>query len=76
MARLDEIKEEIGAIKTYLGFIVAFIITISAGIAKLYLDQSSELLILLGVTCIVVFSMVFAFLARKMHLKIKSLKDL
>ncbi len=30
MAKIDEIKEEIGTIKTYLGFIIAFIITIGA----------------------------------------------
>ena len=36
MARIDEIKEEIGAIKTYLDFIVAFIITIGAGTAKVF----------------------------------------
>lgn len=40
MARIDEIKEEIGAIKTYLGFIVAFIITIGAGTSKVFLDNS------------------------------------
>ena len=76
MARIDEIKEEIGAIKTYLGFIIAFIITIGAGTAKVYLDNSSELLVLLGVTGIVFLAFVFAFLARVMHNKIKSLREI
>ena len=76
MAKIDEIKEEIGAIKTYLGFIVAFIITIGAGVAKLYLDNSSELLLLLGVIGILVFAIIFASLAKVMHNKIKSLKDI
>ena len=76
MAKIDEIKEEIGAIKTYLGFIVAFIITIGAGVAKLYLDNSSELLLLMGVVGIIVFTIIFAFLARVMHNKIKILKDI
>lgn len=75
MAKIDEIKEEIGAIKTYLGFIVAFIITIGAGVSKLFLDNSSELLLILGVLGILVFSIIFAFLARVMRRKIKSLKD-
>ena len=75
MAKLDEIKEEIGAIKTYLGFMVAFIITIGAGVAKLFLDNSSELLLLMGVAGIIVFTIIFAFLARVMHNKIKLLKD-
>ena len=76
MAKIDEIKEEIGAIKTYLGFIVAFIITIGAGTAKVFLDNSSELLLVLGVISILVFSIIFAFLARVMHNKIKSLKEI
>ena len=76
MAKIDEIKEEIGAIKTYLGFIVAFIITIGAGVAKVFLDNSSELLLVLGVISILVFATIFAFLARVMHNKIKSLKEI
>ena len=32
-------KEEIGAIKTYIGFIGAFIITIGAGTAKVFFGQ-------------------------------------
>ncbi len=76
MAKIDEIKEEIGAIKTYLGFLVAFIITTSAGVAKLFLDSSSELLLILGVISIFVFAIIFSYLARVMHKKIKSLKDI
>ncbi|NOQ32305.1 MAG: hypothetical protein GQ570_14440 [Helicobacteraceae bacterium] len=76
MAKLDEIKEEIGAIKTYLGFIVAFIITIGAGSAKLYLDNDSNLLLFLGISGIIILSIIFALLAKVMHKKIKSLKDI
>ena len=76
MAKLDEIKEEIGAIKTYLGFIVAFIITIGAGSSKVYLDNSSDLLLVLGILGILILALIFSFLARVMHKKIKSLKDI
>ncbi|NKQ40332.1 MAG: hypothetical protein HF962_02035 [Sulfurovum sp.] len=75
MADIDEIKEEIGAIKTYLGFIVAFIITLGAGTSKVFLDNSSEFLLVLGAISIVVFTLMFAFLVNLMHKKIKSLKD-
>ena len=54
-----------------MGFIVAFIITIGAGTAKVFLDNSSELLLVLGVISILVFATIFAFLARVMHNKIK-----
>jgi len=76
MAKIDEVKEEIGAIKTYLGFIVAFIISIGAGVSKLFLDNSSELLLTIGLIGIIVFTIIFAFLARMMHKKIKTLKDI
>jgi hypothetical protein len=75
MAKIDEIKEEIGAIKTYLGFIIAFIITIGAGTAKIYLDNSSDLLLSLGILGIIFLALVFSLLAKVMHKKIKSLKD-
>ncbi|MEA3371685.1 MAG: hypothetical protein U9Q40_10130 [Campylobacterota bacterium] len=75
MAKIDEIKEEIGAIKTYLGFIIAFIITIGAGTAKVYIDNSSDLLLSLGIIGILFLALVFALLAKVMHKKIKSLKD-
>jgi len=59
-----------------LGFIVAFIITISAGISKVYLEESSTLLMVIGGLSLVILSVVFASLAKKMHNKIKKLKDL
>ena len=62
--------------KIYLGFIVAFIITIGAGTAKVFLDNSSELLLVLGVMSILVFAAIFSFLAKVMHNKIKSLKEI
>lgn len=64
MAKIDEIKEEIGAIKTYLGFIVAFMITIGAGTAKVYLEGSSNLLGTLGILGILFFALVFTFYQR------------
>jgi hypothetical protein len=76
MSRLDKAKEEIGAIKSYLGFVIAFIITIGAGLIKIYLDNSSNLLILLGVLSILVLAMIFAFLAKLMHQKISKLENM
>ena len=76
MAKIDEIKEEIGAIKTYLGFIIAFIITIGAGSMKVYIDASSDLLVILGIIGILFLALIFSFLANVMHKKIKSLKDI
>ena len=76
MARIDEIKEEIGAIKTYLGLLLHLSSLLVQGTAKVFLDNSSELLVVLGVISILVFAGMFAFLARVMHNKIKSLKEI
>jgi len=37
MAKIDEIKEHIGALKSYLNIVVALILAFGAGISKLYL---------------------------------------
>ncbi|MDC9728367.1 MAG: hypothetical protein PSN04_03425 [Methyloprofundus sp.] len=76
MTKLDRVKEEIGAIKSYLGFVIAFIITIGAGLIKIYLDNSSDFLLLLGVLSIVILAVIFAFLAKIMHQKICELEDI
>ena len=76
MSKIDKLKEEIGAIKSYLGFVIAFIITIGAGVIKMYIDNSSEYLILLGVLSVIVLAIIFSFLARLMHQKIKKLEDI
>ena len=60
MAKIDEVKEEIGALKTYLGFLVAFIISTVAGITKLYIDGSSLYMLIVGVISVVIFSSIFA----------------
>jgi len=76
MSKQEKIKEEIGAIKSYLGFVIAFIITIGAGVIKIYLDESSDYLLWLGIIGVLVLSVVFSFLAKLMHNKINNLEDL
>lgn len=76
MSKQEKIKEEIGAIKSYLGFVIAFIITIGAGVIKIYLDESSNYLLWLGIIGVLVLSVVFSFLAKLMHNKINNLEDL
>lgn len=39
MGKMDEVKEHIGALKTYLSIVVAMMLAIGAGVAKLYLDD-------------------------------------
>lgn len=76
MGKLDEIKEHIGALKTYLSIIVAIVLASGAGVAKLYDDNNVDLLFWLGIGVIVIAIAVFMLIARSMHNNIKKLKDL
>lgn len=76
MGKIDKIKEDIGAIKSYLGFIIAVMLTIGAGVAKLYLDGSTNILFYIGLALMFISASVFAMLSRAMHKKIKELEEL
>ena len=76
MGKIDEVKEHIGALKTYLTIIIAVVLAMGAGIAKLYDENHIGLLFWLGI--IVIFISIFAFIlvSKAMHDSIKKLKDL
>ena len=76
MAKLDEIKEHIGALKSYLNIIVAVILTLGAGISKLYLSNNIEILFWSGIILIVILFILFVLLSKSIHNNIKKLKDL
>ena len=75
MAKLDEIKEHIGALKTYLGIIVAIVLAVGAGVAKLYNDLNIGLLFWLGIAIMLISITIFLFVPKSMHNNIKKLKD-
>ncbi|MFA6145142.1 MAG: hypothetical protein WCW84_13015 [Sulfurimonas sp.] len=76
MAKIDEVKEHIGALKTYLSIIVAIVLASGAGVAKLYDDKDITLLFWLGITVILIAILVFMLISKSMHTNIKKLKDL
>jgi uncharacterized membrane protein AbrB (regulator of aidB expression) len=76
LGKLDEAKEYIGALKTYLGFIVALGIAIGAGISKLYLDNKIDILFYIGVTTIILLAIAFIIIVKHLHKKIKKLEDI
>jgi membrane protein YdbS with pleckstrin-like domain len=76
MGKIDEKKEYIGLLKSYLGIIVAFILSVGAGISKLYISQNINLLFWLGVLLLFFFIGLFIIIARKAHNEVKNLKDL
>ncbi|WP_188109986.1 hypothetical protein [Sulfurimonas hydrogeniphila] len=44
MAKIDEIKEHIGALKSYLNILVAIILTLGAGVSRLYVSNNITIL--------------------------------
>jgi len=75
MAKIDEIKEHIGALKGYMNIIVALIITVGAGVSKLYLANNISLLFWIGIVFIIISIIVFMILSKNIHNNIKKLKD-
>ena len=76
MAKIDELKEHIGALKSYLNIIVAIILTIGAGISKLYISKNTELLFWSGIVLIIILFVLFVLVSKSIHNSIKKLKDL
>ncbi len=76
MAKIDEIKEYIGALKVYLALVTALLMGDISGTVKLFQSGNTDFIFWLGVITIVVLSIVFIFLSKHMHKKISELKDL
>jgi len=76
MSKLDEKKEFIGILKSYINVIVAFILALGAGVSKLYLSNNINLLFWIGILFIVGATLAFIIVARKAHTEIKKLRDI
>lgn len=76
MAKIDEIKEHIGALKGYLNIIIAVILALGAGTSRLYLSGEVGVLFYIGLGLILLLLVVFALISRAVHVNIKRLRDL
>lgn len=76
MGKIDRVKEHIGALKIYLAIIVSLAVTLSAGVAKLFIEDSNVFLQWLGIVGILLLSSLFILVARYMHKKIDDLEEL
>jgi len=76
MSQTDEKKEFITTLRTYLGFILAIILSVGAGLTKLYIAQNTSLLFYLGLFVIFLSMLGFLKINRTLHIEIKRLKDL
>ena len=76
MGKIDEKKEFIGLLKTYLGVLVAMILAVGAGVSKLYVAEHINILFWLGLCLIFLSATLFLFIAKKAHNEIEKLRDL
>ena len=76
MAKIDEIKEHINALRGYLNIVIAIILALGAGVSKLYVAAQIGILFWIGIILIILLLAVFVTIAKAMHDNIKRLKDL
>lgn len=76
MGKIDEKKEYIGLLKSYINVIVAFILAIGAGVSKMYLSNDINILFWFGISIIFLSAILFILIARKTHNEIKKLRDI
>jgi hypothetical protein len=76
LGKIDKEKEYIGAIKVYMGFIVAFLMGIGAGISKMYLSNDFSLMFYIGIISMILLAIFFVLLVKHLHKKIDDLEDI
>ena len=76
MSKIDKAKEYIGAIKVYMGFILASLMGTAASTSKLYLSGNINAMFWIGTVGIVLFSAGFLLLMKHLHKKINDLEEL
>ena len=76
MGIIDEQKEKINSLRFYLGLVVAMILAIGSGVAKLFNSGLFGTSFFLGVFFIVLLIVVFGMIARLKHQAIRELRDM
>lgn len=76
MSKLDQMKEYINALRTYLAILGAMLLGLGAGLSKLLLDEQIGILFWVGCALGVVFIFLFFIVAKAMHRDIQKLEDL
>jgi len=76
MSKIDKAKEYIGAIKVYMGFVLASLMGTVASTSKLYLAGKTDTMFWIGIVGIVLLALGFFFLMKHLHKKINDLEKL
>jgi len=76
MSKSERAKEYIGAIKVYMGFVLASLMGTIASTSKLYMGNHINQMFWIGVVGIVLLAISFLLLMKHLHQKIDELEDL
>ncbi len=76
MGKIDKEKEYIGILKVYMGLLIALIISVVAGTAKLFNSNLIDVTFWLGIFSTMILSIIFLLLAKHTHKKIDKLEDI
>ena len=76
MPKIDEVKSEIDWLKDLFKILVMVLVALVAGISKLYLDETINILFYIGIVLGFGFTIWLAILAKKIKFNIKELGEI
>ena len=76
MAKIDEVKELLNTLRAVFGIIVAVVLTITAGLIKMYYGDQIDVLFYVGALFDVLLIVSLPIIAKIIAKNIKKLKDL
>jgi len=76
IAKIDEIKELLNTLRTVFGMIVAVVLTITAGLIKMYYSNQIDILFYIGSIFDLLLVFCLPIIAKYIVKNIKKLKDL
>ena len=76
MAKIDEVKEMLNTLRAVFGIIVAVILTITAGLIKMYYSQNIDILFYIGAILDICLVFSLPVIAKFIVKKIKELREL
>ena len=76
MAKIDEVKELLSTLRAVFGVIVAVILTLTAGLIKMYYNDRIDILFYMGSLLNIVLITALPIIAKIIAKNIKKLRDL
>ena len=76
MAKIDEVKELLNSLRAMFGIIVAVILTITAGLIKMYYNNQIDILFYIGAFFDILLVLGLVFIAKIVIKNIQKIKDL